>query len=166
MIAAVLGEETGLTGMLVLIGLLGMFGYAGFRAAHSARDRYAKLLAAGLTSMILAQAVVNMFAVLGLAPLTGVPLPLVSYGGTSLVVSLLAAGLIMNVARGPAAASGRRPSSATRRRAARPAGKLRVLEGGGEKRRREAGTGTSRNSGRRHGGARRAGDRGRRRAAR
>ena len=60
--------------MVVLIGLLSLFGYAGFRAAHRARDRYGKLLAAGLTSLILAQAAINLFAVLGLAPLTGVPL--------------------------------------------------------------------------------------------
>ena len=78
MIAAVIGEELGLAGMVVLIGLFGMFGYAGLRAAHRARDRYSKLLAAGLTSLILAQAALNLFAVLGLAPLTGVPLPFVS----------------------------------------------------------------------------------------
>ena len=122
MIAAVFGEETGFAGMFVLISLFGMFGYAGFRAAHRARDRYGKLLAAGLTSMILAQAAINLFAVLGLAPLTGVPLPFVSYGGTSLVVTLAAAGLILNVARRPAGAAARerrgRPSG--RQRAARP----------------------------------------------
>ena len=103
MIAAVIGEELGLVGMFVLIGLFGMFGYAGLRAAHRARDRFSKLLAAGLTSLILAQAALNLFAVLGLAPLTGVPLPFVSYGGTSLVMTLAAAGLILNVARRPAA---------------------------------------------------------------
>ena len=105
MVAAVIGEELGLAGMVVLIGLFGMFGYAGLRAAHRARDRFSKLLAAGLTSLILAQAALNLFAVLGLAPLTGVPLPFVSYGGTSLVMTLAAAGLILNVARRPARAS-------------------------------------------------------------
>ena len=177
MIAAVLGEEAGFAGIFVLIGLFGMFGYAGFRAAHRARDRYGKLLAAGLTSMILAQATINLFAVLGLAPLTGVPLPFVSYGGTSLIVTLASTGLILNVARRPARASsgsarstgkGSRGGSARtgRRRAAGDAGKLRVLKGGGETRRRRAGTGTSRDSGRRHGGSRGAGARGRRRASR
>ena len=68
MVSAVFGEETGFAGMVVLIGLFGMFGYAGFRAAHRARDRYSKLLAAGLTSLILGQATINLFAVLGLAP--------------------------------------------------------------------------------------------------
>lgn len=175
MISAVLGEEAGLAGMVVLIGLLSMFGYAGFRAAHRARDRYGKLLAAGLTALILVQAAINLFAVLGLAPLTGVPLPFVSYGGTSLIVTLAAAGLVMNVARRqPAAAAGRSRSGVVRR----PSGageRLRAIKGAGagssaakpsdrEPRRRRAAN-TGRDSGRRHGGARRAGDRGRRRAA-
>jgi cell division protein FtsW len=173
MIAAVLGEETGFAGMAVLIALFWIFGYAGFRAAHRARDRYSKLLAAGLTSLIMAQAAINLFAVLGLAPLTGVPLPFVSYGGTSLVVTLAAAGLILNVARGPAAAgAGARPASAgraasSRRTAAGRAAKLRLVDGGGTQIRRERATvGSSRGRGRRHGGTRRAGDRRRRRAAR
>ena len=171
MIAAVIGEELGLAGMVVLIGLFGMFGYAGLRAAHRARDRFSKLLAAGLTSLILAQAALNLFAVLGLAPLTGVPLPFVSYGGTSLVMTLAAAGLILNVARRPAraSASGRSGSrtaeGGTRRTAGGPA-KLRVVQGGTNTRRKRAASGTSRDSGRRHGGARRTGDRRRRRASR
>ncbi|HET8975975.1 MAG TPA: putative lipid II flippase FtsW [Solirubrobacterales bacterium] len=167
MVSAVFGEETGFAGMIVLIGLFGMFGYAGFRAAHRARDRYSKLLAAGLTSLILGQATINLFAVLGLAPLTGVPLPFVSYGGTSLIVTLTAAGLILNVARRPAAAgASSRPKSGSRR--SRAAGeRLRVVEGGGEKiRRRRAGSDTGRDSGRRHSGPRGAGHRRRRRAAR
>ncbi|HEX3294851.1 MAG TPA: putative lipid II flippase FtsW [Solirubrobacterales bacterium] len=173
MIAAVIGEELGLAGMFVLIGLFGMFGYAGLRAAHRARDRFSKLLAAGLTSLILAQAALNLFAVLGLAPLTGVPLPFVSYGGTSLVMTLAAAGLILNVARGPAkaAASGRSGSGSSRggdRRAAGGPARLRVVDGGTNTstRRKRVASGTSRDSGRRHGGSRRAGDRRRRRASR
>jgi cell division protein FtsW len=161
MIAAVIGEELGLVGMFVLVGLFGIFGYAGLRAAHRARDRFSKLLAAGLTSLILAQAALNLFAVLGLAPLTGVPLPFVSYGGTSLVITLAAAGLILNVARRPAQASSR--SGSGRGTAASPA-RLRVVDGGNDRRRKRAG-GTSRDSGRRHGGARRTGDRRRRRAS-
>jgi cell division protein FtsW len=165
MVAAVIGEELGLAGMFVLIGLFGMFGYAGLRAAHRARDRFSKLLAGGLTSLIMAQAALNLFAVLGLAPLTGVPLPFVSYGGTSLILTLACAGLILNVARRPAQASarstGKRPKRST---AARPA-RLRVVEGRTHTRRKRA-SGTSRDSGRRHGGTRRAGDRRRRRASR
>jgi cell division protein FtsW len=167
MIAAVIGEELGLVGMFVLVGLFGMFGYAGLRAAHRARDRFSKLLAAGLTSLIMAQAALNLFAVLGLAPLTGVPLPFVSYGGTSLTLTLACAGLILNVARRPAGARSASHSGSGRGRgtAGRPA-RLRVVEGGSNTRRKRAAGGTSRDSGRRHGGTRRAGDRRRRRASR
>jgi cell division protein FtsW len=182
MVAAVIGEELGLAGMFVLIGLFGIFGYAGLRAAHRARDRFSKLLAAGLTSLILAQAALNLFAVLGLAPLTGVPLPFVSYGGTSLVMTLAAAGLILNVARRPAGAAAAsrgstRSGSGGRRTAGGPA-RLRVVEGGdarvlrakrgatrNTRTRKRVASGTSRDSGRRHGGTRRAGDRRRRRAS-
>lgn len=171
MIAAVIGEELGLAGMFVLVGLFGMFGYAGLRAAHRARDRFSKLLAAGLTSLIMAQAALNLFAVLGLAPLTGVPLPFVSYGGTSLILTLVATGLILNVARRPAQAA-RRGSSrggSSRRGGRATAGgpaRLRVVKGVTDPRRKRVASGTSRDSGRRHGGARRAGDRRRRRASR
>jgi cell division protein FtsW len=130
MVAAVIGEELGLVGMFVLIGLFGMFGYAGLRAAHRARDRFSKLLAAGLTSLIMAQAALNLFAVLGLAPLTGVPLPFVSYGGTSLVLTLAAAGLILNVARRPTARASRRSGSGRGRRSAGGPARLRVVKGG------------------------------------
>jgi cell division protein FtsW len=179
MVAAVIGEELGLAGMFVLIGLFGMFGYAGLRAAHRARDRFSKLLAAGLTALILGQAALNLFAVLGLAPLTGVPLPFVSYGGTSLVMTLASAGLVLNVARRPAAQGSARGSGASRRRstAGGPA-RLRVVEGSRNARvlrakrgatrirGKRAASGKSRDSGRRHGRARRAGDRRRRRASR
>ncbi|HEX2127927.1 MAG TPA: putative lipid II flippase FtsW [Solirubrobacterales bacterium] len=98
MIAAVIGEELGLMGIAALVGLYGMFGYAGLRIAQNARDRYGKLLAAGLTSLVLIQALVNLLAVFGLAPLTGVPLPFVSYGNASMLVMLAAVGLLLNIA--------------------------------------------------------------------
>jgi cell division protein FtsW len=167
MVAAVIGEELGLAGMFVLIALFGMFGYAGLRAAHRARDRFSKLLAAGLTSLVMGQAALNLFAVLGLAPLTGVTLPFVSYGGTSLVMTLASAGLILNVARRPAAQGSSRSSGRGRSRA--PAGspaRLRLVEGEPHSRRKRAASGKSRDSGRRHGGARRTGARHRRRASR
>jgi cell division protein FtsW len=113
MIAAVIGEELGLLGIGLLVALFGLFGYAGFRTAQRCRDRYGKLLA-GITGMILAQASLNLFAVLGLAPLTGIPLPFVSYGNSSLLVTLAGVGLLLNVAGGRAA----------------PAGRLRVVDGG------------------------------------
>ena len=107
MIAAVIGEELGCSGSAASSCLYGLFGYAGLRIAQRARDRYGKLLAAGLTSLVLVQAVINLFAVLGLAPLTGVPLPFVSYGNSSMLVMLAAVGLLLNIAR-EAARVGRR----------------------------------------------------------
>ena len=84
----------------MLLFLYGMIGYAGLRTAKAAKGAYAKLLAAGLTSLILCQALLNIYAVLGLAPLTGVPLPFISSGSTSLIVLLCSMGLLLNVARG------------------------------------------------------------------
>src|ERR687896_1102883 len=100
MILAIIGEELGLFGILGLIGLYGMIGYAGLRVAKLAGDLYSKLLAAGITSLILCQATLNFFAVLGMAPLTGVPLPFISYGNTNLIVMLGGMGLLLNAAAG------------------------------------------------------------------
>jgi cell division protein FtsW len=102
-ILAVIGEELGVAGICGLLGLYGIIGYAGLRTARNATGDYAKLLAAGLTSLILCQALLNVYAVLGLAPLTGVPLPFISSGSTSLVVMLCAMGLLLNVASGGSA---------------------------------------------------------------
>jgi cell division protein FtsW len=156
MISAVIGEELGLVGIVSVVGLFSLFGYAGLRVAQRARDSYGKLLVAGLTSLILVQATINLFAVMGLAPLTGVPLPFVSYGNSSLLATLFAVGLILNVARGGTGG----------------AAKLRLVEGG---RSRSPARGRSRSSGargRKSGGGggrdsrpRRAGHRGRRRAS-
>jgi len=123
MISAVIGEELGLVGIVGVVGLFAMLGFAGLKIAQKARDNYGKILVAGLTSLILVQAVINLYAVMGLAPLTGVPLPFVSYGLSSLLTTLFAVGLILNVARGgtapvPGASPGTR------------AGKLRVVDGG------------------------------------
>ncbi|HET8863217.1 MAG TPA: putative lipid II flippase FtsW [Solirubrobacterales bacterium] len=154
MISAVIGEELGLIGILGVVGLFSLFGYAGLQIAKKAKDNYGKLLVAGLTSLVLVQATINLFAVMGLAPLTGVPLPFVSYGNSSLMATLFAVGLILNVARGGTAR----------------AGKLRVVEGG-----RKPTRGRSRSSGARsrksgggsrgNGRSRRAGHGGRRRAS-
>ncbi len=99
-ILAVIGEELGVVGVFSLLFLYGMIAYAGLRAAKGARSLYSALIAVGVTSLILSQAVLNVFAVLGLAPLTGVPLPFVSYGSSSLIVMLAAMGLLLNVAAG------------------------------------------------------------------
>ncbi len=98
-ILAVIGEELGVMGILVVVFLYGMIAFAGLRAARRAADRYAKLLAAGLTSLILCQGLLNIFVVLGLAPLTGVPLPFISYAPTNLIVMLTAVGLLLGIAR-------------------------------------------------------------------
>src|SRR3954471_2728359 len=102
-ILAVIGEELGLAGVSALLCLYGMIGYAGLRTARNAKGAYAKLLAGGLTSLILCQALLNVYAVLGLAPLTGVPLPFISSGSTSLIVLLCSMGLLLNVAGGGSA---------------------------------------------------------------
>jgi len=102
-ILAIIGEELGVIGLCGLLLLYALVAWAGLRIAQSASGRYAQLLAAGLTSLILCQALLNLFAVLGIAPLTGVPLPFLSYGSTSLVTLLLAVGLLLNIARGGAA---------------------------------------------------------------
>ena len=140
MILAIIGEELGLFGILGLISLYGMIGYAGLRVAKLASDRYSKLLAAGITSLILCQATLNFFAVLGLMPLTGVPLPFISYGASNLVVLLGAMGLLLNVA-----ATGGRA-----KRAERP--ELRAIDGGGRANDRDR---RGRDSGTRRAGARR-----------
>ncbi len=162
MISAVIGEELGLVGIVGVVGLFGMFGYAGLKVAQKAKDNYGKLLVAGLTSLVLAQAAINLFAVMGLAPLTGVPLPLVSYGNSSLMATLFAIGLILNVARGGTAKA---VGVGTPSRA----GKLRVVEGGraaARERSRSSGARKAKSGGRgggnrgargaRHGGRRRA----------
>ena len=100
MILAVIGEEWGVVGITAVAALFGLLGYAGLRAAKAAKDRYAKLVAAGITGLILSQATLNLFAVLGMAPLTGVPLPFISYGSSNLVVVLAGAGILLNVASG------------------------------------------------------------------
>jgi cell division protein FtsW len=97
-ILAVIGEELGVAGVCGLLFLYGLIGYAGLRTAKAARTRYTQLLAAGLTSLILCQALLNVFAVLGIAPLTGVPLPFISSGSSSLLVLLATMGLLLNVA--------------------------------------------------------------------
>jgi cell division protein FtsW len=141
MILAIIGEELGLMGLLGVATLFGMVGYAGLRTAKLASELYPKLLAAGITSLILCQATLNFFAVLGLAPLTGVPLPFISYGSTNLIVLLGGMGLLLNVA-----ATGGRQAGALRP-------PLRAIEGGrGAK---------DRDSRRGNGRSRRAGARGR-----
>jgi cell division protein FtsW len=99
-ILAVIAEELGVVGVCALLSLYGLIAYAGLRAAKMAKSLYSALIAVGVTALIVSQALLNVFAVLGLAPLTGVTLPFVSYGSSSLVVMLAAMGLLLNVAAG------------------------------------------------------------------
>jgi len=98
MIAATIGEELGLIGLALLTAAFVVFAWAGFRVALTCRDPFGKRLAAGVTTLVCGQAVVNLAAVLGVAPLTGIPLPFVSYGGSSLIVLLTGVGVLLNIA--------------------------------------------------------------------
>ncbi|MEP6908928.1 MAG: putative lipid II flippase FtsW [Actinomycetota bacterium] len=98
MIFATIGEELGLLGATLVIAAYVAFAYAGLRIALRCKDPFGKRLAAGLTTMVCGQALINLAAVLGLAPLTGITLPFVSYGGSSLVVSLASVGVLLNIA--------------------------------------------------------------------
>jgi len=99
MIFAIIGEELGLVGGTLVIAAYAAIAWAGLRIALRCRDPFGKVLAAGLTALICGQAALNLAAVVGVAPLTGIPLPLVSYGGTSLVVMLASVGILLNIAR-------------------------------------------------------------------
>lgn len=115
-IFSIIGEELGLVGAVTVLGLFAAFTYFGTRTALAAPDRFGRLLAVGVTVWVAGQALVNLGAVTGLLPVTGVPLPLVSFGGSALVVTLGAVGILINVA-GQAARSDRpRPRSAAARR--------------------------------------------------
>jgi cell division protein FtsW len=153
MISAVIGEEFGLIGFTMLILVFGIFGYAGFQIARKAKDDYGRILASGLTGLVLIQASLNLYAVMGMAPLTGIPLPLVSYGNNSLIVTLVAVGLILNVAKGGQVASLRKAGPSRRRGGV---AKLRLVESkrNTNTKRRTAASGQSRHSGGRNGRSR------------
>jgi cell division protein FtsW len=114
-IFAIIGEELGLVGALVVVGLFVALCVLGSRAALQAPDRFGMLIAAGVTVWFGVQAFVNIGAVIGILPITGVPLPFVSYGGSSLLFSLIGAGLLLNVARqAPRPDAPRRRATASR----------------------------------------------------
>ena len=143
-ILAVIAEELGMVGVFALLFLYGLIAYAGLRAAKGARSLYSALIAVGVTALILSQAILNAFAVLGLAPLTGVPLPFVSYGSSSLIVMLAAMGLLLNVASGAtghvrAVATPRRRSADARAKEAGRSGGERSPEEDRDSRRRDRG---------------------------
>jgi cell division protein FtsW len=103
MIFATVGEELGLVGTAGVICAYAAFAWAGFRIALACRDPFGKLLASGLTVLICGQAAINLAAVLAIAPLTGITLPFVSYGGSSLIAALGAVGILLNIGNADAA---------------------------------------------------------------
>ncbi|HMG37515.1 MAG TPA: putative lipid II flippase FtsW [Blastocatellia bacterium] len=98
-IFAVIGEELGLAGALTLVGVFAFLAFRGFKAARYAPDVFGRLLAVGLTVMIVAQAFFNISVTLSLVPTKGIPLPFISAGGTSLAISLFAAGVLLNISK-------------------------------------------------------------------
>jgi cell division protein FtsW len=98
-IFAIIGEELGFVGSLGLLALFGILAWRGFRIAFRAPDAFGRLYATGLTCMLVLQAIVNIAVVTNSVPYTGVTLPLVSFGGSSTVISLLAIGLLLNISR-------------------------------------------------------------------
>jgi cell division protein FtsW len=98
-IYAVVAEELGLIGAALTVILFGVIGWRGLRIAARSQDRLAQLLAVGLTTMIVGQALINLSVVLGLVPTKGIPLPFISYGGSSVLVMLLGVGLLLNISQ-------------------------------------------------------------------
>ncbi|MHB1469506.1 MAG: putative lipid II flippase FtsW [Solirubrobacteraceae bacterium] len=169
-ILAVIGEELGVVGICALLSLYGLIAYAGLRVAKLAKSLHSALIAVGLTCMIVSGALLNVFSVLGLAPLTGVPLPFVSYGSSDLIVALASIGLLMNIAAGGTAhvRAVAAPRGRPRTAAARATGERRRRAASDASGREQAGfwderaaQEQDRDRGGGHGGTRRAGARGR-----
>ena len=112
-IFSVVGEELGLVGAVFILLLFFALAWYGYRAAGRAPDRFGCLVAVGVTTWITSQAVINVGAVIGVLPVTGIPLPFISFGGSSLVINLAAMGILMNIALQER--SGRTPSAQRRR---------------------------------------------------
>jgi cell division protein FtsW len=123
-IFSILGEELGLIGTGAVVVLFALFAYRGFRVARRAPDQFSSLLAAGITTMVVLQAVLNIGVTTGVLPITGVPLPFLSFGGSSLLFTMIASGMLLNIsqyARVPTEGEAARTVRAVpaRRRAAR-----------------------------------------------
>ncbi|MDQ3476372.1 MAG: putative lipid II flippase FtsW [Actinomycetota bacterium] len=105
-IFAIIGEELGFAGCLLVLALYGLLAYAGIRVARRTNDGFIRLAAAAITVWLIGQALINVGYVVGLLPITGLPLPLISSGGTSLILTMFAVGILANFARHePAAVS-------------------------------------------------------------
>ncbi len=98
-IFAVFSEETGFIGAVILIAIFLLFAWRGFKIIKTAPDRFSSLLALGITSWIIIQAFVNIGAMIGILPLTGIPMPFISYGGSHITAELIALGILFNISR-------------------------------------------------------------------
>ena len=98
-IFSVIGEQLGIVGALFVLALLGGFMWLGIRAAVQSADRFGALVSLGLVAWVGAETLINVGAVVGVLPVTGIPLPFISFGGSSLVITMAAAGILINVAR-------------------------------------------------------------------
>jgi cell division protein FtsW len=96
---AIIGEQFGLWGTSGVVAIYGLLGWRGFRIAKMAPDRFGRMVAVGITVWLLTQAFVNISAMLSIIPLTGIPLPFISYGGTSLAATMVAIGILQNISR-------------------------------------------------------------------
>jgi cell division protein FtsW len=123
-ILAIIGEELGLIGTLMVVALFGVLAYAGIRIASRATDTFARLAAGAVTAWLIVQAFVNMAAVVGLVPITGIPLPLISAGGSALLPTLFALGMLAAFARSEPAAAEVLALRRSRRQARRAGGLL------------------------------------------
>jgi len=98
-IFAIIGEELGLLGTILVVILFILFMFFGIRVCFKTKDYFGKVVAVGLTSIIVVPAIINIFVVVGLAPVTGLALPFISYGGSSLLVSMISVGILLNISR-------------------------------------------------------------------
>ncbi len=124
-IFSIIGEELGMVGSLIVIALFAAFALVGIRIALRARDRYGMLLAAGITSWVISQAFINIGAVVGVVPVSGLPLPFVSFGGTSMVLLMGAVGVLLNIAGQGSARPAGRPTPAVSTAPTPRSGRLR-----------------------------------------
>jgi cell division protein FtsW len=98
-IFSVLGEELGLLGCMAVVSLFALFLWRGVRTALRTQDLFGRFLAVGITSMVVVQAFINISVVLGLMPTKGIPLPLISYGGSSIFITLACVGVLLNITK-------------------------------------------------------------------
>ena len=98
-IFSIISEEFGILGVIIVVSLFFLLLFFGFKIAINSQDRFSKLLSFGLVFQILIQAVMNLFVVIGLIPVTGVTLPFLSYGGSSLLITMIEIGIVLNISK-------------------------------------------------------------------